>query len=589
MTEELGLMDDDKKLISFHDQLAIPCHIYDEGCIIHEKGTYIWKEPGPEETCPFFASRVVKGTEVIDGKGNRIFISNDGAMVRLQKKGPVTQCGSVLYATDYTNLYLTTDFKHKQFKRPLPSRYVSVVTYANQQDGFVFKHMLSTIKREVNAVREEQCRKETTQRGGNYARKAAEQHAVGDGQTAHLGKGTFVTSAGEIWYQYQCRPLRVKIRGTIDCYDALPVKLVGPDLKKFVEQRRARNLTVDSRPTFFLEPRTHRLTTVASPRPCAPPFTPVYKNAHGHWIATTGSHFYRTPEPLLVDGSDWMDTARQEAINREFNFEEGGIYTDETIKKMEQFMQAPRIQEGILSKMAQTADFNFAPGRTIYGSNYFPDIPSVETTYFLDVMGWLWKAMEKYLSLCTILVGTAILLRMFTWICGVVIRLYSPRQPGTGFLFHFITAFFPSLRDYARDRAAGRGGGGIGVLRILCDCVGGPRYRAYRPPGGADGQDAENDEDSAVHIAEATAQRAAFLVHSRLKKEDISNPLPDFPTPRMSKQLNKDKTIPSYSANAPVDSVPLGTDTASTVTVRLGSSDQAAGGARLYPEAETSL
>ena len=93
--------------------------------------------------------------------------------------------------------------------------------------------------------------------------------------------------------------------------------------------------------------------------------------------------------------------------------------------------------------------------------------------------------------------------KLGSWLVGVVVRLYSPRMPGHGFLFHLVSAIFPSLRDYARDRAVGHGRGGWGLLRACC------WPRRPRPE-----RESEEEEMKRLDLnyAELTARRAVNII-----------------------------------------------------------------------------
>ena len=144
----------------------------------------------------------------------------------------------------------------------------------------------------------------------------------------HLGRGQFVTAAGEVWYHYQCWPVIVRAREVAGCYSSLPVRLTETRLQPVPEaeeptgtprrrgrlDREGREVTkpkhqpgvfTTTKNEFFLEPRTHRLTTVAVPSKCVTPFVPLYRNQHGKWIAYDRDTFSRAPEPGTIEKTDW--------------------------------------------------------------------------------------------------------------------------------------------------------------------------------------------------------------------------------------------------------------------------------------------
>jgi hypothetical protein len=463
-----GMVDLEGKVTILEDQIHLPCPVEKRGCAVSQKGhrTYAWEPPTELQTCPYYKVRNVTGIDVTDQEGHVIFMSRDASMVRLMKGSPLSRCGGVMYATDYDNLFLTEELDHPSFLRGLHPSEMSVITYANQQDGFLFGKVNENIQTEAIAVHREQCEKEGRRRGRDYARQAAEQHAVKDGETAHLGNGRFVTAAGEAWYRYQCRQTKVQGRETNDCYNALPVRLSSEDLflyaiaqgipkeealfisesgglkgveKEVLEQ--VPGLTNE----FYLEPRSRRIVTTASVTTCAPPFSIMYENTRGRWIAHEGERFFMAAEPLLLDVEE-SSTRRVETMHEHLNFQQGGIYDSASVRRMDKFSQAARAIQGIASKLTRQQSGGTRPYEAISASSLFSDLSRINLDA-LDVFSWFWSALEKYGQLCSIIVVVGLFIRILYWMAEVITRLYSaPTHPNM--LVHVLTAFLPAAREY---------------------------------------------------------------------------------------------------------------------------------------------
>ena len=289
---------------AYNRQLILPCQVDRETCKIGEE-TYIWQKPSREDTCPYYLSRDVQGIEVTDENGEDVFVSSDGSMIRLKRGQPRSRCGGVLYETEFPNLFLIDHDQSlgiPEFRRPLHESEMSLATYTNQQDSFLYNELVEQIQRRMKSAHRQRCQLDKSRRRAQYARRAAEQHAISDGETVHLGNGQFVTAAGAVWYHYRCQPLIVKARATTGCFAALPVQLSEEDFKEYLKKRRLPSETSKDSTTevpshtletttplhgsdhlyivdqnkFFLEPRTHRLLTIATPSVCLRlPFRPI--------------------------------------------------------------------------------------------------------------------------------------------------------------------------------------------------------------------------------------------------------------------------------------------------------------------------
>lgn len=307
--------------------------------------------------------------EVTDEDGDNVFVSSDGSMIRLKKGRPRSRCGGVLYETEFPNLFLADhdlSLGVPEFQRPLHESEMSLATYTNQQNSFLYHELVEQIQKRMRSAHQERCRLDESRRRAHYAHRAAEQHAISDGETVHLGNGQFVTAAGAVWYHYRCRAMVVKARSTSGCFAALPVQLSEEDFDNYLRRRHLEppsqsapandnelppeadqphlqgsdHLYVVNQNRFYLEPRTHRLLTVATPSVCASPFLPLYMNRRGQWMAYNGPDFHLAPTPEALDHIKWEFSSDRDDF-RFFNFAEGGFYTSEQIKRMDRFSQAP--------------------------------------------------------------------------------------------------------------------------------------------------------------------------------------------------------------------------------------------------------
>jgi hypothetical protein len=74
-------------------------------------------------------------------------------MIRLILRKPAKLCGVAIgFRTNYDNLYLMDELYADQVSDDLPLGEVSTITYANQQDGFLFGEMSAHVKAEFGAL-----------------------------------------------------------------------------------------------------------------------------------------------------------------------------------------------------------------------------------------------------------------------------------------------------------------------------------------------------------------------------------------------------------------------------------------------------
>jgi hypothetical protein len=170
--------------------------------------------------------------------GTETFISRDGSIIRLILWRPAQLCGEATgFRTNYDNLYLMDEIYANQVSDTLPLGEVSTITYANQQDGFLFGEMSAHVKAEFGALLEFNCRQEQHRERSPLGSLGKEERPHMDGYTVALEEGWFVTYAGELMYHYSCRPIIVVGRDNEACYSALPIDRRGSEAD-YQEPRR---------------------------------------------------------------------------------------------------------------------------------------------------------------------------------------------------------------------------------------------------------------------------------------------------------------------------------------------------------------
>ncbi len=456
--------------------LKLPCALEDEECETGEHGTYLWNEPKEMHRCPLYKARgPLHGVEILDSTGTTTFATTDGSHIRLTKGSPSSYCGAIVHATDFADLYLTTETHHTPFNRELPEAEVSVSLFSNVNDRFVFDTVTSDYVRALRYMREKQCEENREMKASRYAARAAEQGALMDGETAALGDGQFVTAAGEAWYQYRCK--RIKVTARVDkfrgCYNALPVTLGEEDYKHYVAARSHQTAKlaegledgdeleetdepvvrpIPARDAFFLEPKTHRLLSQSLTRPCVPSLEPMYKNALGKWITYSGQGIRRAADPRTVEGGtfDLDDLPTTSPTSADWDL--GGIYERSLLDRWELLTTSVRGGEAIAidlyNKIIRNLKEKSNPQLNTV-SDFFPSMQGLPAFVKgpLNFLQSFWFYVQQYGHICSILVGTAIILNLLKWGMNVAFRLFSAPVTANPFM-HVVTAFFPHFRSF---------------------------------------------------------------------------------------------------------------------------------------------
>ena len=132
----------------------LPCDINDSGCTLTVEGTYFWDRDPRIEECPLYQARHVRGIMVTnEGKDDdKAFLSRDGSLVRLLLTGTKAMCDRLVWTTSHPQLYLSADFDHPAFARPIDPRDVSIHTFSLVGDAYLYGALSDNIRQETQAL-----------------------------------------------------------------------------------------------------------------------------------------------------------------------------------------------------------------------------------------------------------------------------------------------------------------------------------------------------------------------------------------------------------------------------------------------------
>jgi hypothetical protein len=512
-------LDKQQGLVGSDDGVSLPSMGRDlecdgkEGSCLTKAGTFTWVQP---DSCRLFTARTdnmgeVKGlvtTTDTEWGPKTHFLSTDGSMIRLEMKEQISECGRVVTTTDYDKLFLhvevATQATDSRLRRPLNPAEVSVVTYANQQDGFLLHSMQQRLRKELTSVMRHRCEEEEAGRKVVYARLASERRAALDGDTVALDNGWFATASGEAWIRYLCRPVTVRAMESDRCYSSMPVDLTSEDRMIFerehyrapdvIPERVARDaqgrtglsgqptvglaealekglrrsmmdwfpdidnhrrkrsprvervaeVTSETGPSdqaeYFLEPHSHRLTQIGAPRECVANFAARYQNRHGQWLAA-GPGLRLVAQPRLLHRNR---TIPRLSAAWDPNVQGGGIYTKETIAQQERFLRAPRHQEDLGRKISNAAevDATYLPNSGTLATG-FSGMFGAMPTLGMAWLGKLWGAIDVWARIASILLLVGYTWALFKRASGACLRCWAVHD-GYGCGPHLLAACCPN-------------------------------------------------------------------------------------------------------------------------------------------------
>ena len=441
------------------------CDPYNTTSCVSADGTFIWDEVKPQDICDYYKLREVTGINLpsVDREGEPVsdtFVS-DGkdAMVRLRRAGkPIPACGSIIQPTEFPELFLTQEFQHSDFNRTIPPSEVSPFLHATMSDRYIYHRMQDNLAAAVLGLQRDQCERERRRALSAYATLLAKQKVVTDGDTAHLGDGLYITSSGEAGFLYHCRRVVVEaLPFSKTCYSALPVKLQDKD------EKHLRRILVGEGgdpsqvrlPPLFREPKSGRITTVATPMACTPQFPPLYRNLNGNWLKMTHVGLHQAPEP--GNPRENLDESYFTVAKDKLPAPgKSSVYSNTTIYHTMWFLAASNLRELGAPKLG-SQPVRGAGGRAESSPTLGSMLPQVDSAMPDLRMPSLWDALGlqdlrvalawwgEWSTFCNGFIGGYLLYRAVCYLLNVYNALFHPQDPEDGVCLRLFEGFLPSL------------------------------------------------------------------------------------------------------------------------------------------------
>ena len=343
-----------KEVIAQTRDIRLPCSGSVGSCQLADV-TYTWDQP---DTCELAYVKNIQGTEVVSNKGEVVFMSTDDSLVRLIKRDPVSLCGKVVYTTNLEDWYMHKPKENAPpafTRRILPSE-VSIVTYVNNRDEYLYNHIADRIEEELRGVLTNDC-------NGQVQRMKLDfwlQHNDPSLTAWILGKGVFATTSGEVIYHYQCPSVMVRAIYLPKCYAALPVQANPGTNSKLATTKRQ----------LFMEPLTHKLTYTGIEMPCSNVFRAKYHSLGGSWVEATPDVQIASPPRLP---HELVKLAHVYRDRPDFN-KGGGLYSPDTLDQMDYAREFGRTANGLNYHMAMNAGRDYYQNGGYLAQNVFPEM-----------------------------------------------------------------------------------------------------------------------------------------------------------------------------------------------------------------------
>ena len=287
-----------------------------------------------KEHCSLYHGRKFRGHLVkheLNGltiQTRKVVMSTDQSHVRFVIKGKKVECDQSFLTTNYPDLLIRKTMiigviDRELITRPLPKDELKLSTFISNRDDYVYREISGRLRREFSSVMSNECKENL--------RKMKTEHYLERQlpglHTYRLGGANYLTAAGEVAYFYKCRPRLVAAIQADTCYDALPVEIAKEnDTLTFYVQADGQSAVV---PKFYIEPLTHRLTSVAKKVPCLSKFFVRYQDIFGQWFAVT-PNIATTKPPGKLD----LQTLRKKVsfdTSHEADLSQGGVYDPDAV------------------------------------------------------------------------------------------------------------------------------------------------------------------------------------------------------------------------------------------------------------------
>ena len=270
--------------------------------------------------------------------------------------------------------------------------------------------------------------------------------------TYRIGGANYLTAAGEVAYFYKCQPRLVAAIRANTCYDALPVEIAKENntLTSYF-QINGQESTV---PRFYIEPLTHRQTSVPKKVPCLSKFFARYKDIFGQWFAVT-PNLEITDPPGKLDLETLRKKVSYSSID-DVDLSRGGVYAPDAVDDLITWLEGNRRQEVVLHQITGQVG-NLNPGQYITPRLMFPSHTLPGGSWHTFILGKLWGAIRGLGEIFSSIFGLLIVGRLVWHLIKVLMNcsyIHSVHGCSAQLAWSFCTEVF-FTRLYRREQRQG--------------------------------------------------------------------------------------------------------------------------------------
>ena len=452
--EKFIVRDDEDGIIAHYDNVRLSCPMEDQQCVAGEV-TYVWRIP-MKEHCPLYHVRNFVGQIVhhelagITIRANKVIMSTDQSHVRFILRGEKVECDQNFYTTNYQDLMVRPVMVNGVIDRDLitremPKDELKLSNFITNRDDYVYHSITRALQREFSSVIRDECRENL--------RKTKTEHflerQIPGLHTYRLGGSNYLTAAGEVAYFYKCQPRLVAAIRAETCYDALPVEIANENTTMTSYYQVDGQAAVV--PKFYLEPLTHRLTSVAKKEPCISKFFARYQDIFGQWFAITPS-IATTDPPGKLD----LETLRKKVLFSDalnVDLSRGGVYDPDAVDDLITYLEGHRRQDVILHQITNQVG-DLSPGEYITPRLMFPPHTLPGGSWHTFILGKLWGAIRGLGEIFSSIFGLLIVGRLVWYLIKVLMNcsyIHSVHGCSAHLAWSFCTEVF-FTRLYRRDQ-----------------------------------------------------------------------------------------------------------------------------------------
>ena len=282
-------------------------------------------------------------------------MSTDSSHVQFVVKGTIAECGQEFLTNNYPDLLIRDTVANGAPDRGLITReLLKLSNFITNRDDFIYHEISRNLGREFPSVLHDNCKE-------NFCKTKSDHfldRQMPNFHTYRLGGSNYLTAVGEVAYFYKCRPRLVAAIRSQTCYDALPVEVVQNNytLTSFKQEDGEQVIA----PRYYIEPLTHRITSVAKKVPCLSQFFARYKDIFGRWFAVTHQISISDPPGTL----DIESLQKKANFDQDIDLSRGGVYDPDAVHELISWLEGNHHQEVVVHQLADQVG-NLNPGQYI--------------------------------------------------------------------------------------------------------------------------------------------------------------------------------------------------------------------------------